>query len=148
MKDILIAVERVGAEDTNAQDERIVEIVRELADENIVHVYASSVVLNEYGEYLRAKGIELHTQGGTSVADMQNEFDVIIAFDIWGIKNSRQFQAPKKIRVQEDSTLMSLVSEINKKEEKKEVEDEDEEKIQKPKPKAKPKAKPATKPKK
>jgi hypothetical protein len=145
MKDILIAVERIGAEDTNAQDERIVEIVRELADENIVHVYASSVVLNEYGEYLRAKGIELHTQGGTSVADMQNEFDVIIAFDIWGVKNSRQFQAPKKIRVQEDSTLMSLVSEINKKEEKPELKAD-------PKPKPKPKtrtAKPATsKPKK
>lgn len=138
MKNILIAVERIGAEDTELQDSKIVEVVREFADENIIHVYARSIVLNEYGDYLRGKGIELHTQGITPIANMQNEFDVVIAFDVWGVKNSGQFKAEKKIRVGEKSTLISLSSEINKKEAKPES---------KPvaKPKAKPKARTAAK---
>jgi hypothetical protein len=141
MKNILIAVERIGAEDTKLQDEKIVEFVRELADENIIHVYASSIVLNEYGDYLRAKGIELHTQSITPVANISQEFDVVVAFDVWGVKNSGQFQVEKKIRVSKESTLESLSNEINKKAEKPES---------KPKPALKPRtAKPATsKPKK
>ena len=145
MKNILIAVERIGAEDTELQDSKIVEIVREFADENIVHVYAQSIVLNEYGDYLRAKGIALHTQGVTPLGDIEKEFDVIIAFDVWGVKNSVQFQAEKKIRVGSDSTPESISSEIRKKEVKPEPKPES-----KPKPTPKPKtAKPATpKPKK
>ena len=116
MKKILIVAERIGSEDTSDQDSKIVNIVREFSDENEVHVFAQRITLNEDGDYLRMKGIGMHTQDITLVANMPQDFDVVIAMDTWGVKMAGQFDAKKKIRLSEKSTLISLSAEINKKE--------------------------------
>ena len=115
MKTILIMAERIGHEDTSKQDEKIVEIARELGDENILHVYARSIVLNEHGDYLRAKGIELHTQAITLVVNIPHEYDAIIAFDKWSMKSAGLFQSDKKISVGEKTKVFDIFKEIKKK---------------------------------
>jgi hypothetical protein len=115
MKTILIMAERIGHEDTGKQDEKIVEIARELGDENILHVYARSVVLNEYGDYLRMKGIEIHTQPVTLVVNMPHDYDAIIAFDTWSMKQANLFASDKKIKVGEKTKVFDIFKEIKKK---------------------------------
>jgi hypothetical protein len=115
MKTILIVAERIGVDETAEQDSKIVDIVREMADENIIHVYARSIVLNDAGDYLRMKGVELHTQAVTMVINMPHKYDAIIAFDMWGMKNSGLFEATKKIRITKDSTSLKISQAINKK---------------------------------
>jgi hypothetical protein len=111
--------ERIGAEDTEKQDSKIVDLVREFADENTIHVYARSIVLNDAGDYLRMKGVELHTQAITLVTNMPKEYDVLIAFDTWSMKSAGLFTSTKKIRVSEKTTVFNISKEINKKESKK-----------------------------
>lgn len=119
MKKILIVAENIGVDETENQDSKIVEIVREFSDENEVHVYAKKIILNDAGDYLRMKGLGMHTQDITLVANMPQDFDVVIAMDAWAVKMAGQFDAKKKIRLSEKSTLISLSAEINKKETKK-----------------------------
>lgn len=111
----MIMAERIGHEDTGKQDEKIVEIVRELADENIIHIYARSVVLNEYGDYLRMRGVEIHTQAVTLVVNMPHEYDAIIAFDTWSMKSAGLFQSDKKIKVGDKTKVFDIFKEIKKK---------------------------------
>jgi hypothetical protein len=119
MKKILIVAEIIGSEDTSDQDSKIVNIVREFSDENEVHVYAKKIILNDAGDYLRMKGLRMHTQDITLVTNMPQDFDVVIAMDAWAVKMAGQFDAKKKIRLSENSKLVSLSAEINKKETKK-----------------------------
>ncbi len=115
MKKILIIAERIGAEDTDKQDSKIVEIVRELSDMNEIHIYARSIALNEAGDYMRMKGVELHTQAVTLVVNMPKEYDVLISFDMWSMKQAGLFTSEKKIKVGEKTKLSDIFKEIRKK---------------------------------
>jgi len=114
MKNILILVEKVGVDEI--VDAKLIKLAREYCDDNIVSFYSREFVLNQAGEYLRAKGVNIYIQSVTLMSSIPNEQDVIVAFDVWGVKNSGSFQAGKKIRVSEESSLKSIIGEINKKE--------------------------------
>ena len=114
MKEILIMAERIGVDETESQDSKIVDLVRELADENILHIYAKSVVLNDAGEYIRMKGVEIHTQAITLVVNMPKKYDAIVAFDIWAMKSANLFESEKKIKVSQKTKVEGILKEIEK----------------------------------
>lgn len=110
---ILILAESIGTDE--AVDSKIKGIVREFSDDNEVHTYSSRFELSEAGEYIRMKGVAIHTLGTTLVATMPQEYGAIIAFDEWAKKASAPFVSEKKILVTEKANDISLIKEINSK---------------------------------
>lgn len=110
---ILILAENIGVDE--AIDTKIQGIVREFSDDSEIHTYSRQFVMSAVGEYIRAKGIAIHTFEGTLVALIPKEYDAIIAFDAWAMKNSAPFTSEKKIRVTEKADGISLIKEINAK---------------------------------
>lgn len=111
MKTLLILAESIGVDESI--DSKIIEIVREFSDGNEIHTYSKEFTLGESGEYLRMKGVKIHTQAITLVATMPEEYDAVIAFDEWAVKNVAQFKTEKKIRASEKSDLLSISDTIN-----------------------------------
>lgn len=108
---ILILAESIGTNDV--VDEKIVGIVREFSDDSEIHTYSRKFVLGDAGEYIRIKRVAIHTLESTLVANMQNEYDALVAFDDWAIKASAPFVSEKKIRVTDNASVISLIKEIN-----------------------------------
>lgn len=111
---ILIIAEEIGVNEE--VDSKIKGIVREFSDDSEIHTYSRKFYLSEDGEYLRMKGVEIHTIETTLVATIPKEYDAIIAFDNWAKKESASFSSAKKILVTDKATDRSLIEEINEKE--------------------------------
>lgn len=114
IKNILIVIEKIG--ENEKIDSKVKEIVKAFADENELHIYAKEVILNEIGEYIRMKGVIIHTQSVTLITNVPKEYDAILAFDAWAMKSAGLFNASKKIKVGEKTKLFDISRELNKKE--------------------------------
>lgn len=91
MKKILLAVEFVGRDGFQQTDEKLQEFVRKFNDLNEIHIYCKQFVLNEAGDYIRSKGVNIHTAENGSVVNAPREFDEIVAMDSWANQNIAMF---------------------------------------------------------
>lgn len=93
MKKILLVVEFVGRDGFQQTDEKLQEFVRQLNDLNEIHIYCKQFVLNEVGDYIRSKGVTIHTAENGSVVNAPREFDEIVTMDSWANQNVSMFKA-------------------------------------------------------
>jgi len=91
MKKILLAVEYVGREGFEESDKKIVDYIRTYNDFNEIHVLCREFILNDTGEYIRAKGIDVHTTENNSVVNAPKDYDEIVAVDQWANANIAMF---------------------------------------------------------
>jgi len=90
MKEILIIAEFVGKEETEQNDAKIVDFVRAAVDTSEIHFYSKQFILNKHGEYIRTKGVKIHSPEDLSMMPM--EYDKIVATDSWAKTVARQFK--------------------------------------------------------
>jgi len=99
MKKILLAVEYVGKEGFEESDQKLVDCVRRYKDGSEMHLLCKDLIMNEAGDYVRMKGVEIHTSLGVNLLVDAN-FDEIMAFDEWGTNAVRHLS--QNADVQED----------------------------------------------
>lgn len=90
MKKILLAVEYIGKEGFELSDEKIVNFVKRYSDDNEIHVYCRDCFMNESGEYIRMKGVIIHTEMFPNIPEYPME--KAMAFDDWGMEASKSFK--------------------------------------------------------
>ena len=114
MKKILLVAEYVGREGHELTDEKIQVFVRRFNDENEIHVYCKEFILNEAGDYVRSKGVQIHTAENGSIIYAPKEYDNVIALDDWANQNIALFTAQVTERhVQNDFTAQNEAGEQN-----------------------------------
>ena len=87
MKKILLVVEFVGKEGFELSDEKIRMYVHRYSDDAEIHLYAKECVMNETGEYIRSKGVQIHIAENGSIINAPKEYDNIITYDAWANQN-------------------------------------------------------------
>ncbi|MDY0388410.1 MAG: hypothetical protein RBT65_15070, partial [Methanolobus sp.] len=108
MKKILLVAEFVGREGHELTDEKMQVFVRRFSDENEIHVYCKEFLLNESGDYIRAKGVQIHTAENGSIIYAPKEYDNVVALDDWANQNIAMFTAQVTERhVQNDFTAQN-----------------------------------------
>lgn len=114
MKKILLVAEYIGREGHELTDEKIQVFVRRFNDENEIHVFCKEFILNEAGDYIRSKGVQIHTVENGSVIYAPKEYDNVVALDDWANQNIAMFTAKTTERhVQNDFTTQNQAGEQN-----------------------------------
>ena len=93
MKTILLVVENIGKEGHELTDEKVQIFIRRFNDDNEIHIYCKELILNETGEYVRSKGVQVHTAENGSIVFAPKTYDTIIAMDSWANQNIGMFVA-------------------------------------------------------
>lgn len=95
MKKILLLVEFVGREGNEFTDEEIVKFVRQYSDDNEIHLYCRECVMNQAGEYIRMKGVNIHNMASMTIMNAPKKYDIINGFDEWANQNMGMFETTK-----------------------------------------------------
>lgn len=93
MKKILLVVEYIGKENFELSDEKIRLYVHRYSDDAEIHLYCKECIMNEAGDYVRSKGVQIHTAENGSIVYAPKDYDHIITYDEWANHNIAMFKA-------------------------------------------------------
>lgn len=125
MKKTLCLIESIN-ERTDLSDV-LLEIAVGLHEQNQkVTVFVQSATGGEVCERLQVKGIPLFDVEHACYPTMEKDYDVILAFDDWGINKSRLFKSAEKIKADQESDPDEVIEKIMGADDFSEAEDEEE----------------------